>query len=509
MNQFTFETQGTNTFLVYEISPTDEIDTVTLGMLTNNRIPGLAQTIFTQINDSKRIKFNISSHMPASQFLMGKVKRDPLMKVLQGITDALLIAEEYMIDNRAFVLDLDYIYVDVSTAEPIMICLPIEVPKASTADFGGFFRSTIFSPKMQFDQSENCNYVTQLFNYLNGAPVFTLVDFRKTIDTVLCGAQGGGQAPHTVQSPQKPMTPPHTPVTPSTPQKPVTPPATVATSSPTSAPAAPMKGGKKEKVASPPHTPAPIPPHTPAPIPPQKTTPVPPAAEEPEEDLGEPISFGYLMQHYNKENAERYKRQQEAKKKKKSKPMPTSVSSQPASGGYGFAVPGQATPQQTEAPRQTETPQKSAPQPPRQQPQQFGYAQTSVPQPGQGFGETTVLGGVGVAGETTCLSDADAPAMFAPHLIRLKTKTKISIDQAIFHIGSDRNYANYAITDNSTVSHAHANFVLKGKAVFVVDCCSRNHTFLNGTMIPPNQEMPLSHGDIVRLSNEDFEFRLY
>ena len=42
--EFTFETVGSNTFLVYEVAPTEEIDTMTLGMLTNNKIGDIINT---------------------------------------------------------------------------------------------------------------------------------------------------------------------------------------------------------------------------------------------------------------------------------------------------------------------------------------------------------------------------------------------------------------------------------------------------------------------------------
>ena len=56
---FSFENQGTNTYLVYAVSEEDIIDSMSLGMLTNNKIPGLAQTIFTQMDAKKYIKYNV------------------------------------------------------------------------------------------------------------------------------------------------------------------------------------------------------------------------------------------------------------------------------------------------------------------------------------------------------------------------------------------------------------------------------------------------------------------
>ena len=48
----TYESQGTMTYGVYQIQPNDVLDTLGLGMLTNNKIPGLAATQFTQMTTS-------------------------------------------------------------------------------------------------------------------------------------------------------------------------------------------------------------------------------------------------------------------------------------------------------------------------------------------------------------------------------------------------------------------------------------------------------------------------
>lgn len=47
MKDLYYENQGTTTYLVYKIKENDQIDTMTLGMLTNNKIPGLVPTTFT------------------------------------------------------------------------------------------------------------------------------------------------------------------------------------------------------------------------------------------------------------------------------------------------------------------------------------------------------------------------------------------------------------------------------------------------------------------------------
>ena len=59
----TYENQGNNTYLVYQVGGDEEIDSVSMGMLTYNKIPGLVPTIFTQMNAKKYIKYNVSVNL--------------------------------------------------------------------------------------------------------------------------------------------------------------------------------------------------------------------------------------------------------------------------------------------------------------------------------------------------------------------------------------------------------------------------------------------------------------
>ena len=50
MQGFTYENQGQNTYLVYQFDDRP-IDTMALGMLTNNKIKGFAPAIYTEIDN--------------------------------------------------------------------------------------------------------------------------------------------------------------------------------------------------------------------------------------------------------------------------------------------------------------------------------------------------------------------------------------------------------------------------------------------------------------------------
>ena len=73
--KFSYENQGATTYLVYEVNESDEIDSLSLGMLTNNKIQGLAQTLFTQMDETRYIKYNVSSKISVRQFFNGPVNK--------------------------------------------------------------------------------------------------------------------------------------------------------------------------------------------------------------------------------------------------------------------------------------------------------------------------------------------------------------------------------------------------------------------------------------------------
>lgn len=486
MREFNYENQGTNTYLVYEIQEEDFVDSMSLGMLTNNKIRGLAQTVFMQMDNKRFIKFNISSKVSVEEFFERTVSKKRLLGVFTGIVNAMLAAEDYMLDPATILLDKKYIYTDVSSCETDLICLPVFDMEAKNQDLGQFFRNIMFS--VQFNQSENCDYIAKIINYLNGTPMFSLSDFQKLLEGLVQEKIQPVVTRETV--PQKQVQPSVAQAQPAVPQ---------------------LQPAKAPQAAAAPRNAAtpPVQPKVPDPV---------SANSTPTQAIDSEISFFYLMQHYNKDNAAAYKAQKEArkeaKKKNKGADKPKVASEkkqkkdQPVA-GFGFSVPGQATP-----------PQVTGVQPVVSQGMMSDGTGKSVPQqdhatcePPKGsamnFGETTVLGGA-VIGETTVLmaNSAAVQRMVMPYLIRIKNNEKIQLNKPVFRVGKERSYVDYFVGDNTAISRSHANFITRDGRYAVVDTNSTNHTFVNGTMINSNEEVEIFNGDRIRLANEDFEFKI-
>ncbi len=110
--------------------------------------------------------------------------------------------------------------------------------------------------------------------------------------------------------------------------------------------------------------------------------------------------------------------------------------------------------------------------------------------------------------ETVLLKNYNKNMNNNPYLIRLKTNEIININCDFFRIGKDIGYADYAIKDNDTVSRAHADIVKIENDYFIQDNNSKNHTYLNDEQLNCGEVAKLEHDSKVKLSNEEFLFRL-
>lgn len=558
---FTYENQGNNTYLVYKIGASDNVDTMSLGMITNNKIDGIVPTLFTQSDTDRFIKYNISAKVSAKEFLSGVVNKKRLLGVFISVLKAIKSTEEYMIDARSLLIDLEHIYVDVSKCDAMLVCLPL-VRQNESVNIPMFFKQIMFST--QFDQNENCDYVAQIINYLNSTPVFSVDAFEKllmdidadNLNIAASKAVVGQQKPVQPQSQSQSQQP-----------KPMQPAMNqlkneqVQTNMPSQGK---MQSQRETQSANNVVQPN------------QVNFAVPNMNPQYQNRINNNVQMGTnisgtyvettsekqmsmfgLLTHYSKENKQIYERQKAQRKaQKEAEKNGAAMPGQNVKpSNVSFAIPGQP-PQQRPQPAQPQTvmpqqPQQQFAQPQRQftqsnqsqrqfaQPQPMPQAQQKPvqqvqPQPVQNqntntgmtgnpsvppqilenmtkagnFGETTVLGVGSEAGETTVLGASQAQ-IIKPYLLRIKNNERIELNKPVFRIGKERSYVDYFVSDNTAVSRSHANIINKDNEFYIVDTNSTNHTYVNGSMIQSNVETKIEHGTKIRLANEDFEFFMY
>lgn len=517
---FSFENQGTNTYLVMEIPADAEMDTMTIGMITNNSIPGVASAVFTQLDNTRYVKYNISAKISLAQLFEGTVNKRKILGVFTGICNALQNAEDYMLEYNNFIYDVNRIFVNVSTLDVSLICIPILSEEQNVSNLGVFFKNIMFSS--QFDTTENNDYVGKIINYLNSSASFSIKEFKELLDML----QGNAPAAAPVPAPAPavatvPMAAPAQAVV-SAPQ-PVSMPQVSA--QPASAPAVSQQPINTSQTGANAQAQVNVP--VPPVAAPTLVTPIP----QPVANSGIAIPPMGMAQPPAKNGKEKKVKPAKEPKQPKASKEPKSLKppKKEKVKGMGAPVPGMAIPgqpgqsimsqsmaqpvvAQPVMPAVRPMAQPAAPQPVTPQP----VFNVAAPQPAAtkatgftgNFGETTVLGSTPIIGETTVLG-VSPMAQAQPYLIRKKTDERIPLNKPVFRIGKEKSYVDYFISDNTAISRSHANIIMREGKYYVMDTNSTNHTFVNGQLLQSNVETEISHGAVVKLANEEFEFRAY
>lgn len=463
----TYESNGTNTFLVYKLSANEKIDTLSCGMISNNKISGVVPMLMTQINQDRYIKFNVSSKITLQQYFDGIVNKKQILKVFLSIVDAVLESEDYMLDSTYFYYDTQYIFVTLGTSEASIICVPT-VPKKECCSLFDFLKSIMIST--QFDSSEDTGYVAKIISFLNSSHNFSLLEFRKMINNLLSDNMVHNEnniKATTLENNQ-------TEVTRSDsyevnlqnknciPQNNFTP-----------------NASKNINMVQPPINKA------------SQNM-----AEMPKQKKG---LFG------------RGKKEKKIKQKNNSNQVLSPFDQQtPCYNGDQSVNNNPSVSVNNTIPTKNKMNSQNnstANYIPAQQNQSIHNIQTQS----ANFGETTVLGTCN-DGETSVLNTISNTQQNGQagnsqaYLIRKKNNERIPINKACFKLGKEKSYVDYFIGDNSYISRGHANILTKNDQYYIVDNNSRNSTYINGRQLTGSVEEKIVSGDRISLANEDFEF---
>ena len=72
---FEYEKQGITNFLVYKKRKNDELDSITIGMVANQKIDGVIPFVYQQIDQEICFKYNISSMNTLKDYFSGVVSK--------------------------------------------------------------------------------------------------------------------------------------------------------------------------------------------------------------------------------------------------------------------------------------------------------------------------------------------------------------------------------------------------------------------------------------------------
>jgi len=445
---FKTENTGSETYLVYTMEKGEVTDELSLGMLTNNKIPGLLPASYYMRDGERLIRYLISSKVSLESYLTGTVSRKKLLMLFKTITGAFLSSEEYMLEPHQLQLGISDIYVNVSTSEASLVCLPL-VREVAAPDIRRFFKEILFSSR--FETGENGDYLLELSNYLNSDGGFSPAGFHQLVSRLLNGNERRPVTPEPARQEYRSV-----PVQP-----------TVRTEAePPKTPASAVKPEKekksffkkKEKIEMPPEV---------APIG-GKGFLIP--------GVENPVTMNNFQ---GKAKAEKKdKKEKKEKVEKEKKPL------------FSFGKKKEAEPA-----AEVKTEPAAA------------LVRPDYKKPVATIGETTVLA-TPTGGETTVLGGGSSPDIdVAACLVRKKTGERITIRKQVFRLGKEPSYVDYCIKDNTAISRSHADIMRKGSSYVIVDNNSLNHTYVDGLQLAPQEQAELWDGAVILLADEAFEFK--
>lgn len=96
-------------------------------------------------------------------------------------------------------------------------------------------------------------------------------------------------------------------------------------------------------------------------------------------------------------------------------------------------------------------------------------------------------------------------ALINPYLKAKESEEVIQINKSSILIGRMESFVDYVI-NSSAIGKIHAEIIQEGEEVFIMDCNSKNGTFINDKRILPNTKNGLKNDDILRFANKEYVF---
>lgn len=452
MRQTTFKNLAGSTYMELRLSAQDRVDGLAMGMMNNNRIPGLLPVSSIQVDQERYLRYEVSGLTPLTQCYGTLSGERRLLDFVRTLCRCAQECEDYLMDADNLLLEPGSVFLRSSTGEFFAPYLPLEEKQASMA--APFLREVLrqLSSAMPAD-----SHVAAVLSRALLAESISLSE----LDTQLANLQlaGATQADRSQTARPAPA------------------------SAPAAAPNPPAPASVQPVPAS--VQPAPAPAAAPAP------------AVQPETPAGSTFLRKLLGGGKND--------------RKKEKIQPKKAAKIPE---FGFAVPGAENSPAPTAPGQPAAapvppapsvqPQPApapavlpAPSPAPASPVQTGPAQQ---------GHTVVLVDPQEKTTPTAPMPGTTSGEVQLYLVRRSTGERALIDHTNFHIGRDADVADFWInTPTVYMGTDHAYIQIVGGEYFISDNNSRNHTWLNGQKMESSRPYPLHSGDVVRMADETFD----
>ena len=467
---FTIQSSLEANYLNIPLTEPVQIDEIAVKTINSDCPNFLIPFQLLEVNGVLQLKYKLINTI-ALEYIDSSYTKKDFIKLFMNLLSPMIKGKEWFLDYHCFCIDPKYVYIDRISNLVSYIYVPEASYKNTDAEMFAFIKNEFI--KMTI--TDDSRFQVELFQFFAKDGV-TLIDLYKLLQSEQ--ANGPSAAPAPAAAAPAPAAAPGFAATPAPAAAPVPVAAPAPAPVPAPAPAKPEKHSlfgsskpKEEKIA-----PAPVPASAPSPAPGA------PGVVNNNEIIDQLFGDNSGKKKDKKEKPEKAPKPEKEKKEKKSGGLFGKKKNDDLS--FMDAVAPQSAPAPAAAAPQSYAPANDYSQP------VFEMKQESIYTPDDGV--TATLDDFAVNKGVPHLALISAPIAGAPARIDLEsTKQYITIGRR----SSDEIQPDIAFpTEFKFIGRKHARIQKDNGRFILIDLGSKNHTFLNGTMLVPNQPYELTGG---------------
>ena len=177
-----YENDSTSNYLVLKTSIYKEPFNYQAQMLLHNKLRGLLDFNLNRIGDELNCFYDITSKCTLASFLSRKhFARDEFLKTILNIINNIYQLKNYLLYDENILLDENFIYVEPDCIDIYFVYLPFRDCKS---DIKVFFAKLIFQ-LVKFSDEYSDNYIQKILETIK-SDTFSLSSFKTLIESLLC-----------------------------------------------------------------------------------------------------------------------------------------------------------------------------------------------------------------------------------------------------------------------------------------------------------------------------------
>lgn len=179
--EFNYESSATGSFLVVSTDAGENVLLYQVEMLASNPNKNILPLDIRQKDAKYNFYYNITSKLALSQYLKrNKLKRNDFINIFKDITKTILSAKDYLLSDRSFILNEDYIFIDPNTMDVSLVYLPLNIENNVNEQLKNFTMNFImFSANIEENNSDN--FLQRILNLLK-SDTFNILEFNKLLN---------------------------------------------------------------------------------------------------------------------------------------------------------------------------------------------------------------------------------------------------------------------------------------------------------------------------------------